>query len=42
MIFTRAGRKTKIPYGPYMIAGAFVAIFIGQPIANWNTATLGL
>ena len=42
MIFTRAGRKTKIPYGPYMIAGAFVAIFIGQPIANWYTTTLGL
>ncbi len=30
----RAGRKTKIPFGPFMIAGALVAILVGGPIAR--------
>ena len=42
MVFTKAGRKTKIPYGPYMIVGAYVAIFVGQPISHWYTTILGL
>lgn len=31
----RGGRKTAIPFGPFMIAGALLAILIGEPIANW-------
>jgi leader peptidase (prepilin peptidase) / N-methyltransferase len=31
----RAGRKTKIPFGPYMILGAYLGLFIGQPVTNW-------
>jgi leader peptidase (prepilin peptidase)/N-methyltransferase len=31
----RAGRKTKIPYGPFMVVGAFIAIFAGAPIARF-------
>ncbi len=38
----RGGRKTKIPYGPYMIVGAFLAIFVGQSIATWYTSAVGL
>jgi leader peptidase (prepilin peptidase)/N-methyltransferase len=30
----RASRKTKIPFGPFMVVGAFVAIFAGAPIAR--------
>jgi leader peptidase (prepilin peptidase)/N-methyltransferase len=30
----RAGRKSKVPYGPFMVLGAMLAIFAGQPIAN--------
>lgn len=30
----RAGRKSAIPFGPFMIAGAFLAIFAGGPIAQ--------
>lgn len=38
----RAGRKTKIPFGPFMIAGAFLAIFIGAPLAHaYTNLTLG-
>ena len=27
--------KSKIPFGPYMLAGAFVAVFAAAPIADW-------
>jgi leader peptidase (prepilin peptidase)/N-methyltransferase len=30
----RAGRKSKVPYGPFMVLGAMVAIFAGQPLAH--------
>jgi len=33
--FGRGGRKTAIPFGPFMIAGALLAVFVGDPIANW-------
>src|SRR5262245_21171582 len=29
-----AGRKSKVPYGPFMAGGALVAVFVGQQIAN--------
>jgi leader peptidase (prepilin peptidase) / N-methyltransferase len=35
MLAGRAGRKTKIPYGPYMILGTFLAVFYGERIAHW-------
>jgi len=31
----RGGRKSEIPFGPYMIAAALLAIFVANPIANW-------
>jgi leader peptidase (prepilin peptidase) / N-methyltransferase len=37
----RAGRRTHIPYGPWMILGTFVAIFYGQSIADWYHGFLG-
>jgi leader peptidase (prepilin peptidase) / N-methyltransferase len=40
MLAGRAGRKTKIPYGPYMIAGTFLAVFWGQSVAHWYTGIL--
>src|SRR5262245_20025392 len=29
-----AGRKSKVPYGPFMAGGALVAVFVGQGIAD--------
>lgn len=29
------GRKAKIPFGPYLAAGAVVASFLTEPIADW-------
>jgi leader peptidase (prepilin peptidase)/N-methyltransferase len=30
----RGGRKTAIPYGPFMLLGAFLAILVGSPLAD--------
>ena len=35
MAFRLAGRKSRIPFGPYMLAGAFLAVFAAAPIADW-------
>ena len=29
------GRKSAIPFGPYLAVGAVVAAFLTEPIANW-------
>ncbi len=34
LISGRGNRKTAIPFGPYMIAGALVAIFVAHPLAQ--------
>jgi len=41
MLFRRAGRKTMIPFGPFMLAGALLAIFVGQPLADAYVKSLG-
>ena len=30
-----SGRKSAIPFGPFLTAGAFVAVFWGERIADW-------
>jgi leader peptidase (prepilin peptidase)/N-methyltransferase len=36
LLLTRsAGRKSRIPFGPYMLAGAFLAVFAAAPITDW-------
>jgi leader peptidase (prepilin peptidase)/N-methyltransferase len=35
LLLRRAGRRTAIPFGPWMIAGAWVGIFSGEAIARW-------
>jgi leader peptidase (prepilin peptidase) / N-methyltransferase len=34
VLFAGAGRKTKIPFGPFMIIGAFLGIFAGEALAH--------
>jgi leader peptidase (prepilin peptidase)/N-methyltransferase len=31
----RAGRKTALPFGPYMLAGAMLALFAAAPVVSW-------
>ncbi len=40
LIARRAGRRTAIPFGPWMLAGAWVGITVGEPIARWYTGLL--
>jgi leader peptidase (prepilin peptidase) / N-methyltransferase len=36
----RAGRKTAVPFGPFMIAGTLLALFVADPIAVWYAGLL--
>jgi leader peptidase (prepilin peptidase)/N-methyltransferase len=29
------GRKTAVPFGPFMVAGALLGLFVAEPIAQW-------
>jgi len=40
MLLKVAGRKSRIPFGPYMLAGAFLAVFAAAPIAGWYATLL--
>ena len=35
MLLRRAGRKTAIPFGPWMILGAWTGIFAGEAVGEW-------
>lgn len=41
MAVRRAGRKTKIPFGPFMLVGALLAILWGTPVWDWYLGSLG-
>jgi leader peptidase (prepilin peptidase)/N-methyltransferase len=42
LVFRRASRKTKVPYGPFMIAGALLAIWVGEAVADAYLGATGL
>ncbi len=42
MVLGKGGRKTKVPFGPFMVIGTFVALFVGQAIVDWYVALIGL
>ncbi|MFB7842885.1 prepilin peptidase [Microbacterium sp. NPDC056052] len=42
MLLRRAGRKTAIPFGPWMIAGAWAGIALGEPVWRWYLGLLGM
>jgi leader peptidase (prepilin peptidase)/N-methyltransferase len=33
------GRKTKIPFGPYLAFGGLVGLFVGDSIVDWYLGT---
>jgi leader peptidase (prepilin peptidase) / N-methyltransferase len=41
VLFAGAGRKTKVPFGPFMLVGAFIGIFAGSSIGHGYTSLLG-
>jgi leader peptidase (prepilin peptidase)/N-methyltransferase len=40
LLARRASRRTPIPFGPFMLAGALVAVFLTGPIASWYLTLL--
>jgi len=36
----RGGRKTAVPFGPFMVAGTLLAVFVAAPVADWYTGLL--
>ncbi|UQX89549.1 prepilin peptidase [Jatrophihabitans telluris] len=34
LVSSRASRKSRIPFGPFMLAGAFLALWLARPIAD--------
>ncbi|RSM51805.1 prepilin peptidase [Actinoplanes sp. ATCC 53533] len=40
MLFKLANRKSRIPFGPYMLAGTFLAVFAAAPVADWYASLL--
>jgi prepilin signal peptidase PulO-like enzyme (type II secretory pathway) len=35
LIFGKAKRSTRIPFGPFLVAAAIVSLLFGQDIINW-------
>jgi len=35
LLLRRAGRKTAIPFGPWMILGAWTGVFAGEAVGRW-------
>jgi len=42
LVAKRADRKTSVPFGPWMLAGAWVALVWGEALARWYLAQFGL
>lgn len=42
ILFAGGGRKTKVPFGPFMLVGALIGIFAGGPLASaYTSVTFG-
>lgn len=42
LLARRAGRKSGIPFGPWMLIGAFVGLFVGDDVSTWYLGLFGL
>jgi leader peptidase (prepilin peptidase)/N-methyltransferase len=40
LVTRRAGRRTAIPFGPFMLGGAMLALFFAGPVTSWYTSLL--
>ena len=42
LLLRRAGRRSRIPFGPSMLAGALLALFAAAPVVGWYLDLVGL
>jgi leader peptidase (prepilin peptidase)/N-methyltransferase len=42
IVQSKAKRKTRIPYGPFLLAGAFLGLLIGEIVWDWYLNLMGL
>jgi leader peptidase (prepilin peptidase)/N-methyltransferase len=42
MALGRAGRKSQIPFGPYMMIGAWLALAFAEPVVDWYLRSSGI
>jgi leader peptidase (prepilin peptidase)/N-methyltransferase len=42
LLARRTKLKTAIPYGPYLLCGAWLGVVVGAPLGNWYLASMGL
>lgn len=35
LLFSGKGRKARLPFGPYMLVGAYLGLWLGFPVASW-------
>lgn len=42
IVLRRAGRKSKIPFGPYMLVGAWISVLAGGALVDWYLDLSGL
>jgi leader peptidase (prepilin peptidase) / N-methyltransferase len=40
VMFKDGGRKTRIPFGPFMLIGVLIGIYAGQPLAHAYTSAI--
>lgn len=38
----KVGRKSGIPFGPWMLIGAFIGVFVGEDVTRWYLGLFGL
>ncbi|HWB65322.1 MAG TPA: prepilin peptidase [Mycobacteriales bacterium] len=41
VVFSGAGRKTRVPFGPFMLVGVLIGIYAGHPLGHAYTHGLG-
>ncbi len=42
LVLGKGGRKTKVPFGPFMLLGTLLAVLIGQPLVDAYLSATGL
>ncbi|WP_275263109.1 prepilin peptidase [Kineococcus radiotolerans] len=42
LLTRRGGRKSRIPFGPFMLAGAWLALLFAQPVVDWYLSLFGI